>query len=170
VEEYRALAARAKDPSLTAEERAAAEAAAKLKIAAIQAKQREVKAYIERAGGSAASQAQFRSRSAESRGAAAVAGEISAITFTPAGDQRVSLRLPQVDPATAFSAYERVAGIRILRDPSIAGVTGTVDLQTGPSTRPELIQALQAALRDQVNIVLEPTTDGNFIAKLGPPR
>jgi RNA polymerase sigma factor (sigma-70 family) len=162
VEDYKALMTRSKDLSLPEGDRANAEAAAKLKIAAIQAKQREIKAYIESTGGP------------------------TPLQFQPRGEGRLSLaKTPESGPAApwpgeiafqgrpvrdAFTTYEKISGVKVVLDASLADIQGTLDLHTGPSTKEVALQALRAALHDQANIILEPTNDGRMLARRGPPR
>lgn len=165
VEEFKALTARSKDASLTADQRLESESAAKLKLAAIQAKQREIKAYIASTRGAAVTpESKFRALESQS----AAAGASGKEQWTPA--ERVSLRIPQADPATVFSVYERLSGRKVIRDASVAEITSTFDLQTEPCTQPQMMQVLRAMLRDRLNIWVTPTPDGNAIATLGPPQ
>jgi hypothetical protein len=187
VGEYKAFIDHSKNQSLTVSERAVAEASAKLKMAEIQAKQREIQAFIASIRVSlpefqSKGRAELHRTRSATDPAISVPGVITAVdspspnsapgtyTFTPINNEQASIRLPQVDPGTALSAYERVAGRRVIRDPSIAGITGRLDLQTGPANQKEISQALQGALREQLNIILEPAADGTVVAKLGPPR
>lgn len=164
VKEYKALTARAKDSSLSDAERESASAAGKLKLEVIRAKQSEVKAFI------------ASSREALSREAGDLAYQPLAdlgkpiVRQPPAADARISLHLPKVDPHSALSAYEFYSGKKIARDPSIAQLRGAIDLEMQTATPAEVIQALQNALRDQMNIVLEPAPDGGLVARPGPPR
>jgi len=91
------------------------------------------------------------------------------ITSAPVDGDRVSLRLPQADHQTVLSALETIYGIKVVRDPSLAGIRGTLDLKTGPISREEAMHSLETALRDQLNIILEPA-DGKVVAKRGPAR
>jgi RNA polymerase sigma factor (sigma-70 family) len=181
VEEYRALVAKAKDPSLAPDRRDEMEAAAKLKMAAIQAKQRQIKAYIESTRG--AIPPQFRSpaedaarRRAQRAGveqtypADTGAEKDTASHWKPADADRISLALPDADHATALSALETISGITIIRDRSIADVKGTLNALSGTYTKSDAALVLRTALRDQLNIILEPSSDGTLVARLGPPR
>jgi hypothetical protein len=82
----------------------------------------------------------------------------------------VTLRLPDADLATAFSALQIYTRTRIIRDPSIANLHAIVNVHTERIPKDEAIELLRAALRDQANIVLEPGEPGTLIAKRGPKR
>jgi RNA polymerase sigma factor (sigma-70 family) len=178
VEEYKALNVRANDSAQSADERAKAAAAAKQKLADIQAKQREVQAFI------AAAKAANPQFVQEGRRGASVPGEITArktlrddANRESAGQsgwsyepERMSLRLPQADLATVLSALETITGLKIVRDPSLASVRRPVDLQTNKTTKEETMRAVTQALQQQLNVVLETNPDGSVVAKVGPPR
>ena len=183
VEQFKALSAKARDLSLTQEERAATESAAKIKLAEIQAKQREVQAVIAAAK---AANPDFEWKRAEPRTQAAVQREVEerkaqrAAVAAPDGSpvqtngkitavgERVSFRLPKADVVTFLSALESVVGTRINRDPSIAQVRGTADWQTDGLTKLEAAQALAAMIKKEFNVYLEPASDGTLTAKVGP--
>jgi hypothetical protein len=63
-----------------------------------------------------------------------------------------------------------MSGRKIIRDASLAHVSGTLDLQGGISSKENALQALRSALKDQLNVVLDPMPDGSLMAKLGAPR
>jgi hypothetical protein len=170
VNEYKALVTKSKDSSLSADGKVQAEDAVKLKLAAIQAKQREIRAYIESTGGTVPSQ--FRTTGEEVTQRKALRADADAANGVPGTIEaaRVSLKMPDADSATALSAIEAISGIKIIRDPSISNVTGIIASQSGNFTKAEAVLALRTALRDQLNIILEPTPDGSLVAKLGPPR
>lgn len=182
VEQFKALSTKARDLSLSQEERAATETAAKAKLEEIKAKQREVQAVIAAAK---AANPEFEWRKPELRlqpsvqgevdnrkaqraatdaanGSAPVNGQISAV-----GD-RVSLRLPRADVVTFLSALESVMGTRINRDAAVANVRGAADWHTDGMTKMEAAQALAAVLKKEFNVYLEPATDGTLTAKMGP--
>jgi hypothetical protein len=167
VEEYKRLTARSKNATLSASERTEAESAAKLKLAALQAKQREIKAFIESTRG--AVPPQFQARAMEPISTASIGADSSREQWTAVDDKRASLRIAQADPAAIFSVYERLSGRKVIPDKSVAGVTGTFDLETEPHSRSQMMQVLRVTLRDQLNIWITPTPDGNAIATLGPP-
>jgi hypothetical protein len=81
---------------------------------------------------------------------------------------RVSFSLPKADLATVLSALEHTTGLKIIRDPSLAAVRGTVDFQAEKLTMLEAAQALGGALREQLNVVLERNSDGTMIARVAP--
>ena len=95
-------------------------------------------------------------------------GEPGSLAAEPAPPTIVSLKLPAVDYDTAFTAYEVYTGLKIIRDPSLATIRGHLDLRLERVSREEAIQALQNALRDQLNIVLERMPDGKVIGRRGP--
>jgi hypothetical protein len=169
VNEYKALVTKSKDPSLSAEGKVQAEDAVKLKLAAIQAKQREIRAYIESTGG--AIPPQFRTSAEDAARRKALRAEADA-NGVPGTIEAVSinLKLPDPDCATVLSALETISGIKIIRDPSIANVRAALTSHSGNYTKTEAFLALRTALLEQANIVLEPTPDGKLVAKLGPPR
>jgi hypothetical protein len=63
-----------------------------------------------------------------------------------------------------------MSGRKVIRDASLAHVSGTLDLQAGISSKDNALQALRSALKDQLNVVVEPMPDGSLVAKLGAPR
>lgn len=191
VNEYKKLSAQA--AALTREARVQADAVVKAKLEEIQRKQREVQDFIKnvrQALSQSPEMIELRSLTPAPGGVEPAnptwsvggPGKIELSRSAPAGDEpakeqrmpanneRVSLGLPQADREAVLEVYERIAGIKIIRDPSIAGVTGTVDVQTAPGTREEMKTALTVALRDRFNIILEPAADGRVVAKLGPAR
>jgi RNA polymerase sigma factor (sigma-70 family) len=164
VESYRALVAQSRDASSSATERAERDAEAKQTFAAIQAKQREIQAYIANVraanpGSPAPARSGFGPPMSEQELARRYAE-------TKPGDV-VSLRLPQVDQLTALTAYELYVGSKVLRDPSLQTVRGHLDLRLEKVPRAEAAAALQRALADQLNIVVEKSADGNLVAKRG---
>ena len=177
VEQYKALSAQAKDTSASAERRSSAEAAAKLKLAEIQAKQREVQAYIAASRAAhpdlpmwSASPGASRyalADSAERTAKRAAADQANGTTVGSRENERVSFTLPQADIPTLLSALEKTIDARILRDPSIAGAPGRVDITSDRQTRREAAETLRNALH-RLNVVLEPTSDGAVVAKRGP--
>lgn len=86
------------------------------------------------------------------------------------GGEVVTLTLPDADFETAFSAYEIYAGKKIVRDPSIAGLRGVIDVRTGLIMKEEALALLRAAFREKANIVIETRPDGALVAKRGPAR
>jgi RNA polymerase sigma factor (sigma-70 family) len=182
--EYRALVERSRDPKLTPEERAAADAAAKQKLAAIQQKQREVQAFTQNARSTypdLPARSAYVRRAESGDGPAGMPGTISARrpesadgqpggwTRAPAADERVMMNLPSADIDTAFGALQVYTGQKILRDPSIANLQGTINIPEVRCTKLEAIELLKSALA-KLNIVLEPAGEGVLIAKPGPPR
>jgi hypothetical protein len=95
-------------------------------------------------------------------------GESDQEQWIPVDNERVTLRIPQASAVAVLSVYERTSEKMIIRDPSIGGILTTVDLQTPPSNRVELIRTLRDTLRDQFNVILEPTAEGSLLAKRGP--
>jgi len=171
VNEYKVLTARTKDPALTDALRAQADADAKLKLAAIQAKQREIQAYIAAARAS--------NLNVEPAGQTSVKNDSGKVVYYPgtayeysatAEGEQVSFQLPKVDCPTALSALETMSGRPIVRDPSLAHVAGTLDLRLGTRPKDNALQALRSALKEQLNVIVEPRPDGSLLAKLGPPR
>ena len=63
-----------------------------------------------------------------------------------------------------------MSGRKVIRDASLSKVSGTLDLQAGMSSKDNALQALRSALKNQLNVVVEPTPDGSLIAKLGATR
>jgi hypothetical protein len=191
VEQFKTLTAQAKNTSLTAEERAQAEAAAKIKLEQIKAKQREVQAYIANARLTypnlpirkiETSRLSANGNPAAS-GESGVPGQSGRLHYQPtpgwsapspptppADSDRISLRLPQSDPNTALLALEKLMGIKLVRDASVATLKGTLDFETGPVPREAAARLLNDALRKQLNIFLESRADGTVVARLGPPR
>lgn len=180
VVEYKALTSRSKDAALSDPERANAAAAAKLKLGEIQAKQGEIKAFIA-AARAANPELNVAGMTAQYRTAESVKGEVAGrLSLRAAADSanpgatrepdRISLSLPNADFATAVSALEKISGTRIVRDPSLAAVAGTLTLNTDRVTRGEAITVLQAGLRERFNVVFERMPDGTLLAKLGSPR
>ena len=184
VQDYKAFVERARDPRLTPEERAAAEAAAKEKFVAIQRKQREVQSFIQSARSlypNLPARSGYVRLSESGNGSPSVPGTISARRpdlaagqpsgsgRLPGSDEQVMMRLPDADIATAFGALEVYTGQKILRDPSIAGLVGTINIPEVRCTKLEAIGLLKAELAKS-NIVLEPAGDGGLIARRGPPR
>lgn len=184
VEEFKALNIRAKDLSLSADERAKAAEDAKLKLAAIQAKQREVQAYI---AAVKAAQPQFvAAGSVQLRERESVAGEVAERkalrerqnaenggggTNAPGAEpERMSVRLPNADVATALNLLEVASGVKIVRDPSLFSVNGTIDFHTDKTPKAEAMRALTQALQEQLNVVLETNPDGSIVAKAGSSR
>jgi RNA polymerase sigma factor (sigma-70 family) len=165
VEEYKALQSRAKSASLPAGERSQADLDVKLKLAAIQAKQREIQAFIAANRGATAEPGAGRS---EYRSLSLSGSNASREEWTPVDDTRVSVRIPQADANTIISAYERVTGRKIIRDPATANKKGSFDLEIEPSTAAEMGQRLRAALLKNLDIVIEPKGDGTWIARPGP--
>jgi len=175
--QYKALVAQGNDAKQSTEQRAIAMAAASQKLAEIQAKQREVQAFIAAAR---TSDPNFVPGRTTLRDAASVPGEISffrkgsrAAANAAAGvpdpttePVRVSFSLPKADLTTVLSALEHTTGHKIIRDASLATVHGTIDFQAEKMTMPEAAKALGGALRAQLNVVLEPKADGTFIAKV----
>jgi RNA polymerase sigma factor (sigma-70 family) len=195
--EYKALMDRSQDTALTAEERAQADVAAKRKLAEIQMKQREIQAYIAaRSKEHEALVAQLRAAGLLPIDRAPSQNEFGSTGRTmPDGQQGFYYVSSQAtDLSDALSAYEKLSGIKVIRDPSLVGARATlnlpaavvrpeseegvlhlsragVGLEKGAAMSPEeTVRAIQAALRDQVNVVLEPGSDGTLVAKLGPPR
>src|SRR5207237_5114405 len=82
--------------------------------------------------------------------------------------ERVSLRLPDADYATALSAYELYTGVHLVRDASLQGARGQINIATTVSTKQEIVRTLLKALREQTNIVIEPAADGRVVAKVAP--
>lgn len=214
VEEYKALSSRAKDGTITAEERAQAEAGSKAKLDEIRAKQREVQDFITNTrrvlsdrtaemrrlfpdGGEStivplASAGRLELRRTLSNGVddpplkqsssitsggtvelwspASNGGESGGVARVSTENDRVSVRLPQVNYDTVISTYENLAGVTIVRDPSISAIRTMIDFQAPPTSRGEAAQALRIALRDQLGIVLETEADGKLVARRGLPR
>jgi RNA polymerase sigma factor (sigma-70 family) len=81
-----------------------------------------------------------------------------------------SIRLIDVSLSDVFSVYEIFSRAKIIRDPSLARVRRPFNFQRADVSREEAVRLLQAALRDQLNIVMEPGANGTVVAKLGPPR
>lgn len=79
----------------------------------------------------------------------------------------VTLKLPKADYDTVFSAYEVYARKKIMRDPSLAGMSGTIDLTTGLVTVAEAMELLRTTLRETANIVIEELPDGTLRARRG---
>jgi chromosome segregation ATPase len=180
VNQYKALVALGNDSKQTAEERAKSIAAATQKLAEIQAKQREVQAFIAAAR---ANGPQFEMRRPEPRDGTSAASEISfrkvsradadsasGVPVPSAEPVRVSFSLPKADLATALSALEHATGFKIVRDSSLTAILGTIDFSAEKLTMLEAAQALGRALHDQLNVVLETNPDGSVVAKVGPPR
>jgi RNA polymerase sigma factor (sigma-70 family) len=165
VEQFKALNTRAKDTSLSAAERTQAEGATKLKLAEIQAKQREIKAFIA-ANAAAAPESDHGQSRLRTLGVSS--GSAALEQWTPADDTHVSLRIPQADVDAIISVYERVTGRKIIRDPSIAREKRTFDLQVEPSTAAQLGQRLRVALLKNLDVVIEPKGDGTWVARPGP--
>jgi DNA-binding Lrp family transcriptional regulator len=190
--EYKWLADRSMNPALTASARAQAEMAAKQKLTAMQMKQQEIQALISSARASLPPD--FQSKMAESpqfyATSQSVPGSITSSSRKPddlTGDSSaspselaygmlddngrvtVSILPQETNLAATLSAYERFSGSKIVRDPSLADVHGTLSLQAASVSREDAARILQNALR-VINVVLEPAPDGTFIAKLGPPR
>jgi hypothetical protein len=69
-----------------------------------------------------------------------------------------------------LSVFKSILGIQVDPDPSLESVQGTLDLRVDQMTRREATQALEKALREQLNIVVERTPEGKMTAKLGPAR
>lgn len=189
VEEYKAISARDKDGSLTVEARAQADAAAKSKIEAIQAKQREVQSFIENVRRVLSLRAEeLRGLPPDPTGSVnppwsplSVERRLELRRTVPsgdglnnpsasAGDERVSVGLPQADGEGLISAYEHITGTKVTREPSLANVRGRIDFTTASTTKVETAQAMRAALRTQMHVVLEPTVDGGVVARYSPPR
>jgi RNA polymerase sigma factor (sigma-70 family) len=194
--EYKWLVDRSMNPALTASERAQAEIEAKQKLTEIQMKQRELQAL--RASAQGTLPWDFQSETAESRRDAtsqSVPGRITWINRKPDGtvgvgptgqneldyaigtvvvddSQRITFFIPRQETnlAAVLSAYERVSSVKVIRDPSLAGARGTLSLQGATASPEEAARVLQAALRDQMNVILEPGADGTLVAKRGPPR
>lgn len=179
VGQYKELAAKVKDPALTAEQKAAAEAASKLKLAEIQAKQREVQAFIAAAR---AANPGLELTGTGPKPQLSVAGEVEArkakraaidesngVASSPVDGGQISLKLPGAYAATVLAALETIVGSKIVRDPSLANVHGTVDFHSDKLTKGEAARSLAAALGQQLNVVLETAPDGNMVAKLAPP-
>jgi hypothetical protein len=173
VNEYKALIERSKETRLSADERSGAEANAKTKMTEIQAKQREVQAFKTAAGISDGAKfvslpvdpSSPRAEGTITAAPPAVAGTYS---FRPA-DDLVQLRFPGADQATALSAYEKLSGIKLIRDPSLTGSQSTLNLSLNRATsRGEALQTFRAALREQMNITLETAVDGTVTAKRVP--
>jgi hypothetical protein len=188
---YMMLLDRLTDAAHTVEEKAQLEMAAKQKKTEIQMKQREIQTLI--ANAKASLPPDFQSKMAESRCDAtsqSVPGSITSISRKPDGsvdgspagqnelaygmlddNGRVTVSiLPQeTNLAATLSAYERFSGSKIVRDPSLAEVHGTLSLQAASVSREDAARILQNALH-VINVVLEPGTDGTLVAKLGPPR
>jgi hypothetical protein len=172
VGEYKALAALSKDASLNEHERARADADAKLKLAAIQAKQREIQTFIASVRASDSSfdpQGRTALAKADAEKIVYYPGTAYQYSATPEGEN-VSFRLSRVDCPTALSALETMSGRKVIRDASLSKVSGTLDLQAGMSSKDNALQALRSALKNQLNVVVEPTPDGSLIAKLGATR
>jgi RNA polymerase sigma factor (sigma-70 family) len=172
VGEYKALSARAKDAALNEHERARSDADAKLKLAAIQAKQREIQTFIASVRASDPTfDPKARSVLAKSDAEKIVyyPGTAYQYSATPQGEQ-VSFRLSTVDCPTALSALETMSGRKVVRDASLAHVSGTLNLQAGISSKDNALQALRSALKEQLNVVIESMPDGSMIAKLGATR
>jgi hypothetical protein len=150
VVEYKGLMERARDPKISAESRELSATAAQAKMEAIQAKQREIQGYI----------AQNRALLGTSEMKASEPGSNAA-----AESASVTMSLPATDYQTALSAYERVARVKIIRDPSLDGVRGTADIQLGTAPRNQMLERLRGALREQFNIVFERGADGALTAK-----
>jgi RNA polymerase sigma factor (sigma-70 family) len=165
VEEFKALNTRAKDAALTAGERTQAENDAKLKLAAIQAKQREIKAFIAANG---ADTPKFEEGKSRLRMVGPSNGNAASEEWTPVDNEHVSLRIRQADVDTIITVYERVTGRKIVRDPSIASEKRTFDLQVEPSTAAQLGQRLRVALLKNLDVVIEPVGDGTWRARPGP--
>lgn len=176
VGQFKELAAKAKDPALTAEQRAAAETASKLKLAEIQAKQREVQAFIA-AGRAANPQLALSGPGYQT----SVSGEIEArkvkraaidesngVASSSVGGGTISLKLPGADATTVLAALETIVGAKIARDPSLANVRGTVDFNSDKLNRDEAARSLTAVLGQELNVVLETAPDGSMIAKAAP--
>lgn len=185
VAEYKILKARAGDASVSAEDKADAETAAKQKFAAIQAKQREMQQFI---GSARAADPSFNPAgtgtltlsSSPARSDGRATGTFSFRPVPASGEGGpvgrasntggVSIRLPQADLPTALATYAQIAGVMVVREPSIAGIRGGFDFQVTSASRAEAAQALQTALREQLNVVLETAPDGTVVAKVGPAR
>ena len=180
------------DAAHTVEEKAQLEMAAKQTITEIQMKQREIQALI--ASARASLPPDFQSKMAESpqfyATSQSVPGSITSSSRKPddlTGDSSaspselaygmlddngrvtVSILPQETNLAATLSAYERFSGSKIVRDPSLAEVHGTLSLQAASVSREDAARILQNALR-VINVVLEPAPDGTFIARLGPAR
>jgi RNA polymerase sigma factor (sigma-70 family) len=107
-----------------------------------------------------------------SRQRAATGQTQSGSTQWTADGQRIipSISLKNAPLDAVFRLYELVARTKIIRDPSLKGVKGIINFQGVKMTMDEVMRALQAILRDQMNIILEPGADGTVVAKRGPPR
>jgi RNA polymerase sigma factor (sigma-70 family) len=167
VEKYKDLMTLAKDASLSAEARAEADAAAKQQLTAIQAKQREIQQFIV---STRAADPAFKFSGTLSRPDTPIRGAGATAERASDGTKLVTLRLPHTDQRTALETYELIAGVKLVRDPSLASVRGEFDFKAATATQAETAQALRTALREQLNIVLEPASDGSVVAKLGPPK
>jgi RNA polymerase sigma factor (sigma-70 family) len=81
-----------------------------------------------------------------------------------------SISLKDANLESVFDLYERLSRSKIIRDPSLKGIYGPVNFQGAKMSTDEAMRALQTALRDQANVVLESGADGTVVAKRGPPR
>ena len=91
-------------------------------------------------------------------------------TKQTAVDRIAGISLKDANLESVFDLYEMLTRSKIIRDPSLKGVYGFVNFQGAKMSTDEARRALQTALRDQANVVLEPGADGTVVAKLGPPR
>jgi RNA polymerase sigma factor (sigma-70 family) len=180
VEEFKALNAKSRDASLSAEERAEAGKAARLKLGEIQAKQREIQAYI---AAVKAANPQFTAPGAQLRERESVAGEVTerraarerlnaenGSTAAPTASEPISLRLPNADATTLLNALEIATGRKIVRDPSLFSANRVIDFNMEKAPKPEAVRALTQALQEQLGVVLETSPDGSVAAKTVPLR
>lgn len=162
VAEYKTLLERLKNPQLTPAQRAQTEAAAQLKFEAIKAKQQQVQAFIAEVK---AENPQFTSRSGtKARELPNGAGTIQLSNGPEITDGLLAISMPDADYKVALAAYEKIARIKIVRDPSLEGVTGPINLELGRGPRDQMLERMRAALRQQ-NIALEAAADGTYVAK-----
>jgi DNA-directed RNA polymerase specialized sigma24 family protein len=179
VEEFKALSVQARNPALTAGQRAAAEADSKTKLSEIQAKQKEVQAFTAAAR---AANPNLDLGNIGGRYQTSVEGEINyrksqraaateAWSFSsPDPSGAVSLRLPEVNADTALAALEKISGKRVVRDPSLGTPGGKLTVETGPVSPARATQILRAALHEQLKVFVEHGPDGTFVAKPSPPQ
>jgi hypothetical protein len=79
-------------------------------------------------------------------------------------DERMTLKLPNADVATALNAIAVISGWRLVRDASLE--RRVIDVRIGtPVAKTQALEVVRTALRDQAGIELEPGPNGTVVVK-----